>query len=150
MKTYKNITIEGQEKMSARDIYEALKVKIAETYPELSPESVSIVADGMLTYDEDILEINGDFYPDSLHPEEKPDQNVNALKAQILQNNEIIEKYNSLTEEEIKEIEEDENFNTIYENSLNSIDPDSLSEEDAEMHRKWVIVNWDELNGFDE
>ena len=71
---------------------------------------------------------------------------VSAKIETIKKNNEIIEKYNSLSQDAIEKIETDNQFDQLYENTLpDGFDPDSLSEEDANLHRMWLIANWDDL-----
>ena len=40
----------------------------------------------------------------------------------------------------------DINFDIVFENSLNGIDPETLTEEEIEIQEKWVNDNWDDLN----
>ena len=40
----------------------------------------------------------------------------------------------------------DESFDRVFENSLNGIDPDTLTEDEMETHERWVNDNWDDLN----
>ena len=40
----------------------------------------------------------------------------------------------------------DEEFDRVFENSLNSISPDDLTEDEIEIQEKWVNDNWDDLN----
>ena len=73
---------------------------------------------------------------------------VSAKIETIKKNNEIIEKYKQLSCEEIEEIESDEQFDQVFENGLNGIDPDDLSEEDSNLHRMYVIANWNDFAGL--
>jgi hypothetical protein len=40
----------------------------------------------------------------------------------------------------------DETFDVVFLNSLNGIDPETLSEDEIATQEKWVNDNWDELN----
>ena len=39
----------------------------------------------------------------------------------------------------------DEEFDRLFENSLNGIDPNDLTDEEIEIQEKWVNENWDDL-----
>jgi hypothetical protein len=44
-----------------------------------------------------------------------------------------------------------EKFDRVCENALNGIDPETLTEEEVEIHRKWVADHWYDLNaGVDD
>jgi hypothetical protein len=40
----------------------------------------------------------------------------------------------------------DAEFDLVFENSLNSIDPNTLTKQEIEVQEKWVNENWDDLN----
>lgn len=40
----------------------------------------------------------------------------------------------------------DENFDQVFVNSLNSVDPETLTDEEIEIQEKYVNDNWDDLN----
>jgi hypothetical protein len=40
----------------------------------------------------------------------------------------------------------DENFDRVFENALNGISPDDLTDEERDTHELWVNENWDDLN----
>ena len=45
----------------------------------------------------------------------------------------------------------DEEFDRVFENSLNGVDPDTLTDEEITTQEKYVNDNWDDLNaGGDE
>jgi len=71
MKIYKNITIENQDKMDYKDLLNAVETEIEKKYPELSEESAGLIAMAMVEYDEDIVEIDDQFYPASNRPDEQ-------------------------------------------------------------------------------
>ena len=39
----------------------------------------------------------------------------------------------------------DEEFDTVFENSLNGIDSETLTEDEIEIQENWVNNNWDDL-----
>jgi hypothetical protein len=41
---------------------------------------------------------------------------------------------------------DEELFAIVCENALNGIDPEALTDDEMEKHRKWVAKNWDYLN----
>jgi hypothetical protein len=61
MKTYKNVTGINREDLSASALLEAVKEQLEQSYPNLGGESLTIVADLMVRYDEDVTESNGQF-----------------------------------------------------------------------------------------
>ena len=40
----------------------------------------------------------------------------------------------------------DEEFDRVFENSLNGIDPTTLTEEEIAIQEKWIADNWKDLN----
>ena len=44
----------------------------------------------------------------------------------------------------------DPEFEIVFVNALNGIDPDSLTEEEIKQHEAWVEKNWDDLNSQEE
>ena len=42
----------------------------------------------------------------------------------------------------------DANFDLVFENALNGIDPNALSSDELKLHEKWVNDNWGELNNI--
>jgi len=61
MKTYKNVTCFNREDLSSSDLLDAIKEQLEDSYPNLSSENLTIVADLMLRFDEDVTEENGQF-----------------------------------------------------------------------------------------
>jgi predicted HicB family RNase H-like nuclease len=44
-----------------------------------------------------------------------------------------------------------ETFDRVCDNALNGIDPETLTDEEVEIHRQWVADNWADLNaGIEE
>lgn len=61
MKTYKNVTVINIEDLNYSSLLEAVKEQLEQSYPNLGGESLTIVADLMVRYDEDVTESNGQF-----------------------------------------------------------------------------------------
>jgi hypothetical protein len=40
----------------------------------------------------------------------------------------------------------DQEYDRIFENSLNGINPDDLTDEEVEKQERWIEENWEELN----
>ena len=40
-------------------------------------------------------------------------------------------------------------FKRVFENSLNGIDPEILTDEERETQEQWVEAHWNDLNGSD-
>ena len=60
-KVYKNI--EGISDLSVNEsMFTAISDEIRKTYPNTSSENISIIADIMIRYDEDVIEISDGFY----------------------------------------------------------------------------------------
>jgi len=43
----------------------------------------------------------------------------------------------------------DELFDTVFENSLNGVDPETLTEKEIKLQEKWVNENWEELLNYE-
>jgi hypothetical protein len=61
MKTYKNVTCFDRQDLSHTDLLNAIKEQLELSYPNLGGEELTIVADLMIRYDEDITESFGQF-----------------------------------------------------------------------------------------
>lgn len=61
MKTYKNITWINREDLDHSRLLEAVKEQLQDSHPDLTGENLTIVADLMVRYDEDVTEENGQF-----------------------------------------------------------------------------------------
>ena len=61
MKTYKNVTGINKEDLDERSLLEAVKEQLQDSYPNLTGENLTIVADLMVRFDEDVTEENGQF-----------------------------------------------------------------------------------------
>jgi len=61
MKTYKNVTGINRTDLDSRSLLEAVKEQLQDSYPSLNGESLTIVTDLMVIYDEDVTESNGQF-----------------------------------------------------------------------------------------
>jgi len=61
MKTYKNITWINKEDLDHSSLLEAVKEQLQDSHPDLTGENLTIVADLMVRYDEDVTEENGQF-----------------------------------------------------------------------------------------
>ena len=61
MKTYKNVTCFNAEDLSYSDLMDAVKEQLEDSYPNLSGENLTIVADLMCRFDQDVFEANGQF-----------------------------------------------------------------------------------------
>jgi hypothetical protein len=61
MKTYKNVTGINRTDLDSSSLLEAVKEQLQDSYPSLNGESLTIVADLMVRYDEDVTESNGQF-----------------------------------------------------------------------------------------
>jgi len=44
----------------------------------------------------------------------------------------------------------DEEFDRVFENSLNSVDPETLTPTEIKKQEKWVNENWEDLNNAEE
>lgn len=61
MKTYRNVTWINREDLDHNSLLEAVKEQLQESYPSLNGDNLTIVADLMLRFDEDVTESNGNF-----------------------------------------------------------------------------------------
>ena len=62
MKTYKNVPFQKQEgELSYSDLISSVKEQLQDSHPDLSSESLTIVADLMCRFDRDVYEANGQF-----------------------------------------------------------------------------------------
>ena len=61
MKTYRNITGINSEDLDGNSLLYAVKEQLEDSYPGLTGESLTIVADLMVRFDEDVFEANGQF-----------------------------------------------------------------------------------------
>ena len=61
MKTYKNVTGINRTDLDSSSLLEAVKEQLQDSYPSLNGENLTIVADLMVRYDEDVTESNGKF-----------------------------------------------------------------------------------------
>lgn len=62
MKTYKNIDFLNREDLDENNLLEAVKEQLQDSHPELSGDNLTIVADLMVRFDEDVIEDNGRFF----------------------------------------------------------------------------------------
>lgn len=60
MKTYKNVSID-RENLGYNDMLDAVKEQLEDSYPNLSSEDRTIVADLMCRHDADVYAANGQF-----------------------------------------------------------------------------------------
>jgi hypothetical protein len=61
MKTYKNVTGLNYADLDGSSLLETVKKQLEQSYPNLGGESLTIVADLMVRFDEDVFEANGQF-----------------------------------------------------------------------------------------
>lgn len=61
MKTYKNVTCLNKEDLDHSSLLEAVKEQLQDSYPSLNGKELTIVADLMVRFDEDVTESNGQF-----------------------------------------------------------------------------------------
>jgi hypothetical protein len=61
MKTYKNVTCLNKEDLDSNSLLYAVKEQLELSYPNLNGENLTIVADLMVRYDEDVTEENGQY-----------------------------------------------------------------------------------------
>lgn len=61
MKTYKNVTGLNREDLDENSLLYAVKEQLEDSYPNLMGDNLTIVADLMVRFDEDVTEENGQF-----------------------------------------------------------------------------------------
>jgi len=61
MKTYKNVTCFNAQDLGYSDLLQAVKEQLEDSHPDLTGENLTIVADLMVRFDEDVTEENGQF-----------------------------------------------------------------------------------------
>jgi hypothetical protein len=62
MKTYKNVPFQKENgDLGYSDLLQAVKEQLEISYPDLTGESLTIVADLMCRFDQDVYEANGQF-----------------------------------------------------------------------------------------
>ena len=61
MKTYKNVTGINRTDLDYNSLLDAVKEQLSDSYSNLVGENLTIVADLMVRFDEDITEENGQF-----------------------------------------------------------------------------------------
>ena len=61
MKTYKNVTCLNAQDLDAHSLLNAIKEQVENSYPYLTGENLTIVADLMMRFDSNVYESNGQF-----------------------------------------------------------------------------------------
>jgi len=61
MKTYRNVNYLNREDLDASSLLEAVKESLQDSYPNLNEENITIIADLMVRFDEDVTEEYGQY-----------------------------------------------------------------------------------------